>query len=105
MCGTPTTMTGTQRCDRCWELENRVQANPELARQVLRRLDPILVCLENGPGAPLFLRMEEERNEVLFSASRLVPPGTLQDAGFDALTVHYSEMLALVRRPPEGSNV
>jgi hypothetical protein len=29
---------GTERCDRCWELENRVMTNPALALQVLRSL-------------------------------------------------------------------
>lgn len=35
ICGGPTTMTGTKRCDGCWELERRVRNNPELARKVL----------------------------------------------------------------------
>lgn len=39
ICGTPTTMTGTKRCDRCWELERRIQANPALARKILENLD------------------------------------------------------------------
>jgi hypothetical protein len=36
LCGGPTTMPGTRLCDRCWELERRVQADPELARKILR---------------------------------------------------------------------
>jgi hypothetical protein len=32
-------MLGTKRCDRCWELEGRIQGDPELARQILARLD------------------------------------------------------------------
>lgn len=35
LCGTSTRMTGTKRCDRCWELESRIQGNPELARRIL----------------------------------------------------------------------
>lgn len=35
LCGNPTTMTNTKRCDRCWELETRIQSNPELARRIL----------------------------------------------------------------------
>lgn len=31
--------TGTERCDRCWELEKRVLADPELARAILDELD------------------------------------------------------------------
>ena len=35
LCGTLTIMTGTKRCDRCWELEKRVQREPELAARIL----------------------------------------------------------------------
>ena len=35
LCGTPTPMTGTRRCDRCWELESRIKGDPELARRIL----------------------------------------------------------------------
>lgn len=37
ICGTPTRMTGTQRCDRCWELETRVLSDPTLALAILAR--------------------------------------------------------------------
>jgi phage recombination protein Bet len=32
-------MTGTKRCDYCWELETRVQQDPELTRKILAELD------------------------------------------------------------------
>ncbi len=35
LCGKPTKMTATKRCDRCWELERRVQDDPDIARKVL----------------------------------------------------------------------
>ena len=38
LCGRPTRMKGTKRCDRCWELETRIQHNPELARLILSTL-------------------------------------------------------------------
>lgn len=41
LCGKPTPMTGTQRCDGCWELETRVRADPELARRILSKLDAL----------------------------------------------------------------
>lgn len=37
ICGVKTNMTGTLRCNRCWELEKRILANPELARRILDR--------------------------------------------------------------------
>ena len=35
LCGEPTPMLGTKRCDRCWELEKRVQRAPAIALKVL----------------------------------------------------------------------
>ena len=40
LCGTPTPMLGTKRCDPCWELEGRIHKNPGLARVILERCDP-----------------------------------------------------------------
>lgn len=39
ICGVLTPMIGTERCDRCWELERRIQRDPALARTILARLD------------------------------------------------------------------
>lgn len=38
-CGGKTHMTATKLCDRCWELESRIGANPELARRMLQEID------------------------------------------------------------------
>ena len=38
LCEAPTTMTGTKRCDSCWELETRIESNPTLARKILNSL-------------------------------------------------------------------
>lgn len=35
LCGDQTPSVGTQRCDRCWELETLVLANPDLAMRIL----------------------------------------------------------------------
>lgn len=35
LCGKPTLMTGTKRCDNCWEMEGRIRRNPEIARKIL----------------------------------------------------------------------
>lgn len=34
LCGKLTTMTGTQRCDECWELESAIKGRPVVAAQV-----------------------------------------------------------------------
>lgn len=39
ICGNATPMRGTKLCDRCWELERRVLADPELARKIMSTLD------------------------------------------------------------------
>lgn len=35
LCQNPTPMIHTKRCDRCWELERRLIAAPDIARQIL----------------------------------------------------------------------
>lgn len=35
LCGTATLMLGTKLCDRCYELETRIQRDPELALKIL----------------------------------------------------------------------
>jgi len=39
LCGNPTRTLATKRCDRCWELERRIQSDPGLARQILIAID------------------------------------------------------------------
>jgi len=39
LCGDATRMKGTERCDRCYELETRIQDNPTLARLILERME------------------------------------------------------------------
>lgn len=39
ICDSPTANDATRRCDRCWELERRILADPQLARQILARID------------------------------------------------------------------
>lgn len=38
LCGKPTQMKGTKRCDPCWELEWRVKVRPDIARRILNTL-------------------------------------------------------------------
>jgi len=35
ICGEPTPMLGTQLCNRCWELKNRIEMDKELAAKIL----------------------------------------------------------------------
>lgn len=44
LCADPTTMTGTRLCDRCWELEWRIEDRPLIARRILK-------AAANIPGA------------------------------------------------------
>lgn len=39
LCGKPTLMTGTKRCDNCWEMEGRIRRSPDIARKILAELD------------------------------------------------------------------
>lgn len=35
-CGKPTFMMGTKMCDHCWELERRIESDPDLAYKIVR---------------------------------------------------------------------
>ena len=39
ICGKPTKMLGTRLCDRCWELETRIEMAPDIAKRILAALD------------------------------------------------------------------
>jgi hypothetical protein len=38
LCSTPTPMTATKLCTRCWELSRRIRRDPELAASILLSL-------------------------------------------------------------------
>ena len=38
ICKDETPMLGTKLCDRCWELETRINRDPDLAERILTRL-------------------------------------------------------------------
>ena len=64
LCGTQTAMTGTKRCDRCWELEGRIHRDPEMAAKILALLgapkavavprDTVEYLLADGHGREFF---------------------------------------------------
>ena len=39
LCGSPTRMLGTKRCDRCWELETRTKMDLELAKKIIEMIE------------------------------------------------------------------
>lgn len=39
LCEEPTTNDGTERCDRCYELERRIKDDPGIAMQVIGNLE------------------------------------------------------------------
>lgn len=39
LCRTLTYMSETKRCDRCWELETRIEMNLELAQKIIERIE------------------------------------------------------------------
>lgn len=43
LCGKPTPMLGTKRCNPCWELEQRVKYNPGIAIKILQNLGYIII--------------------------------------------------------------
>jgi hypothetical protein len=47
ICGTPTTFTGTELCNRCWELKSRIEMYPELARKILEDFEDTIATKKN----------------------------------------------------------
>jgi len=45
-------MTKTARCDLCWELEKRIEADPEGARRILSRVLTEFTTMPKGEGHP-----------------------------------------------------
>lgn len=39
LCGLPTEYEGTKLCNRCYNVKNQVEANPHIAKKVLRQLE------------------------------------------------------------------
>lgn len=39
LCRTLTNRSGTNRCDRCWELETRIERDLELAKKIIERIE------------------------------------------------------------------
>lgn len=55
LCGTPTNCTGTKRCDRCWELEHRIEGDPNLALKILANLTQTqMVLVPRIPTEPMW---------------------------------------------------
>jgi hypothetical protein len=71
LCSTPTSMTGTKRCDRCWELEGRIMRDPELAAKILGSQ-----CGPNGEA----LELAEEWKERADDCGRLARAVLLRGA-------------------------
>ena len=51
LCETPTRMTGTKRCDSCWELGRRIEAHPEIAAAILAKLTTLTLTDESSGGS------------------------------------------------------
>lgn len=50
LCGEPTSMLGTKRCDRCWELERRIESDPALTMKIIDDMEKADEMLRSSPG-------------------------------------------------------
>jgi hypothetical protein len=39
ICGKPTKMLGTMLCDRCWELETRIEMDLDIAKKIIAEIE------------------------------------------------------------------
>ena len=86
LCGEPTRYLGTKRCNRCWELEHRIHADPEPARQILAKYD------EAGMEIKRLQESVREARREVFARIRekgfvVVPAPMLGSTGFATLVL------------------
>ena len=77
-------MTGTKRCDGCWELETRVRADPVLTRKILRELD--------GEAKQL-LRVQVAYRQGIVRT--YLVPGTMLLGEFAALVARFGKVASI----------
>jgi hypothetical protein len=82
ICGKPTTMTGTCRCDGCWELEHRVEAQPVIALRIA------LMAINRQHAAVMVEQLQRETHQLraLVEAARSQEP---------AVAAFWAEVAAL----------
>lgn len=70
LCGKPTRMLGTKRCDPCWELERRIEMAPDIARKVLDGLQGEVVVTTKDGRCVAVTRQDKEGQilEVIWEA-------------------------------------
>jgi hypothetical protein len=85
LCARVTLMTGSKRCDRCWELEGRIKLDPFLALAVMinngileLELDgrPLTVKVPMGISPQLFLEEVAKGQPLFLRIANLNPEGT-----------------------------
>lgn len=95
LCGTPTAMTGTKRCDPCWELERRVKMDPVIAHKVLSELQmpplaPQVLLQDEAEGRGLSRALASKPDAKLHAreaAGGIVPAGYVPLPGKDPIPV------------------
>lgn len=75
LCGTQTDYTATKRCERCWELEHRVEADPDLANLVLDNIDAQTPPYLSKKQIELLTLLVEECGECIQAASKVLRHG------------------------------
>ena len=64
LCGKPTRMLWTKRCDGCWELETRIRGNVPLTLKILKRNHGMKIVEVRQTGDCPFIRPASEVTEL-----------------------------------------
>lgn len=88
LCGKPTMMTGTKRCDACWELEGRIHRDPALARRILAECDP---TLPGGVTKKTLIQALQDSGMVYDAGGGIMKPSVREDMD---LTQEIDELYA-----------
>lgn len=108
LCGKPTPMTGTKLCDRHWELEGRVLAEPDMTRRILAshtgEAEPVADAREQDypplPEAPIigtsrfgsiFRGHSDAAMRAYVDADRAARKPLTDEQITDAIESHFSE--------------
>lgn len=105
LCGKPTMMTGTKRCDACWELEGRIHRDPALARRILAECDP---ALPGGVTKKALIQALQDAGMVYDAGGGIMKPSVREEMDLteeiDALYAALSNAAPGAPQQEESSN-
>lgn len=94
LCGVQTPSRGTKRCDTCWELENRVLANPSLVRDILQGAEEECRRRNEFEVTLYFIIAKDPDTHCLYDvvSGPFIEPPSLSPDQYDTLTIRSTTL-------------